>query len=205
MSLHDRQTETQAFLLLASRSPARLGANANGVNASLYLGDRLSAGLLAGPAGLGADPAMRMHLAMATAFLGAGRTGTGAGLDDLLQNFGILPGAPDRSPPGGKADIGAVLVQPDALAKLRHHVFGKAGIGTGDAGLGASKARLDAGDQRIIGGALHLRMGLDHGSDGHGAGFLSAIGHAGETDNGPRCSLPDPGMRDPGAVKKTFR
>ncbi|KPF60530.1 hypothetical protein IP85_03660 [Rhizobium sp. AAP116] len=141
----------------------------------MYPGGRLSAGLFASPAGLRTDAAMVMHLGMAAAFLAAGGAGTGAGLDETLQHLGIPPRAPYRRAPGGKADISAVLVQPDTLAQLVHHVFGKAGIGTGNAGLRAVEAGLNAGDQRVIGAPFYLRMGFDHGANGHGSCLLYAI------------------------------
>ena len=192
-------------LLAALRSLGRLVANRTVVNASLYLGERLSAGLLAGATGFRTDPAMGVHLRMASAFLTAGGAGPHAGFNDRLQHLQIPPRAADGGLTGGKADIGAILVQPDALAKLRHHVLGEAGIGAGNAGLCAVEARLDAGDQQVIGAALHLRVGLDHGSDGHRSHLLSAVAPASRNHIRRRVFPPDRGMQDPGAVKKTFR
>ena len=154
-------------LLAAPRPPGRLGANATGVNASLYGVDCLSTGIFTGAAGLGADAAMGMHLGMAAALLRTGRTGARAGFDKPLQHLGVAPRAADGGLPRGQADIGTILVQPDALAKLIHHGLAQAGIGAGDAGLGAVEAGLDAGDQGLVRFAVRMRVGFDHGSNGY--------------------------------------
>lgn len=53
------------------------------------------------------------------------------------------------------ADVGAVLVQADALGQFRHHVLGQAGVRAGGAGLGAFEAGLDA-----CGGFLQVDTGV---------------------------------------------
>jgi hypothetical protein len=45
---------------------------------------------------------------------------------------------------GGLAHIGAVQIEPDALAQLGDVALGEARIGAGSTGLGAFEARLDA-------------------------------------------------------------
>ncbi len=120
-----------------------------------------------GEADLGADPAMRMHLGVDLALIAAALTDIGAGLEEG-SDIGVPAGGGARDDAGcRRAYIGAIQVETDAAAKLRHHLFAEAGIGADDAGLGAIAAGLDAGDQRGIRIPTKLRMGFDHGLGMH--------------------------------------
>ena len=83
-----------------------------------------------------------------------------------------------------RAYVGAIQIETNAAAKLRHHLLAEAGIGAEEAGLGAIPTGLDAGDERGIGASLMLRVGFDHGLGVHS--FLrlrSAAGAAGFNDH----------------------
>lgn len=148
---------------------------------------------------------MGMHLGMAATLLRTGCTGAGAGFDQRLQHLGVAPRAADGGLPGGQADIGTILVQANALAQLIHHGLAQAGIGAGDAGLGAVEAGRDTGDQRLVRFAVHMGMGFDHGSNGHRLRLLLLLVTGTKPEVARSVPHPGSGMRDPGAVKKTFR
>ena len=108
------------------------------------------AGLLAAAADLGADPAVHVVRGVTLALRGAGAAELGAGLEDGLQRGCVGPGPARESAPSANAEVGAVLVQADALAKRRDRVLGQTGIGAGGAGLGPVEEGLDAGDEHEV-------------------------------------------------------
>src|SRR5581483_7289939 len=88
-----------------------------------HAASRLVAGPHAASAGLGADPAMRMHLRMLLALLGAQPAGGCTGVEHAADHLLVRARAPRRKASGDVADIGAIEVQPDALGQFRDIVF----------------------------------------------------------------------------------
>ena len=123
---------------------------------------RLKAGLLAPAAMFGADAAVLVLLGVAFALVGAEHAGLGAGLKRKDDQSFVGPGTARRKLARCQAKVGAVEVQPDALAKLRHHLLAQAGVSARDADGSAGKAFLDAIDQRIVGAAHDIGVGGDH-------------------------------------------
>lgn len=107
---------------------------------------RLEAGLLAPAAMFGADAAVLMFLGVAFALVSAEHAGLGAGLKRKDDQGFVGPGSPRGQLARCQAKIGAVQIEPDALAKLRHHLLAQAGVGARYADWSAGKAFLDASD-----------------------------------------------------------
>jgi hypothetical protein len=108
-----------------------------------------------------------MHFGVGLTLIAAALTDIGAGLEERPDI-----GVPARG--GARDDVrccraysGAIQVETDAAAKLRHHLLAEGGIGADDAGLRAIAAGLDAGDQRGIGTPAKLWVGFDHGLGMH--------------------------------------
>ena len=126
-------------------------------------GEQLGAGLLAASAGVRADLAVLVHFSVLLAFLGAGTARCLTRLEQSTVQGNVGARLTGQDPTGDLADVGAVLVQANALGQLRHHVFGQAGVRAGGAGLGALEAGLDAcGELLLVDGAEVLRVGLKH-------------------------------------------
>jgi hypothetical protein len=85
-----------------------------------------------------------------------------ARLDDSANHSLIRLRLPREDPSGDPAQIGAVVVQSDALREHLGIRLGAARIGARDAGLGAIETRLHAREQR--GGIEHggVRVSLEH-------------------------------------------
>ena len=75
-----------------------------------------------------ADAAMLVRARMLPAFLRAQPAGDGAGLKSRDQRLLIAAGAAGAERTCRQADVGAVEVQTNALAKLRDHLFRQTGI-----------------------------------------------------------------------------
>lgn len=88
-----------------------------------------AAGGLAGAAGLGADAAVFVPPGVTLAFGGAERGGAGAEAQRLGCERLVRAGAASGEARRGVADVGAIEIEPDALAKLGDHVLGEARIG----------------------------------------------------------------------------
>lgn len=101
-------------------------------------------------------------LAMLPTLIAALLTGCGAGLDQRTGQDRIESRLTGEHPPGRRANIGAVLVEPNATPQHRHIALGQAGIGAG----GADLRTLEAGcDARRESAALHRRLrghAMDH-------------------------------------------
>ncbi|WP_342626631.1 hypothetical protein [Reyranella massiliensis] len=111
---------------------------------------------------------MPVFLGMPLAFIGTGPAKLGAGLDHATDQGGIGVSAAGENRPGGSAGIGAVEVEPDALAQSCYPFLAEAGVCTGDAGLGAIEAGFDATDQRVAGrAAAGMRVAQEHRADMH--------------------------------------
>src|SRR5215831_15261788 len=94
---------------MASGSFAMSGVWAPNRQASLlHSGHELTAGALAAPAGLCADPAVLMHLGVLLALVAAGLADGHAGLQQRLGDVGVLLGLPARDRGGGGTDVGAI-------------------------------------------------------------------------------------------------
>src|SRR5262249_49580264 len=120
--------------------------------------DRGGACLLAPAALCRAHLAMLMVACVLLAFLGANPARQRAGLDHCPQDLLVGSCAARGERSGCAANVGAIEVEPYALAEPRHVVFGDAGIGTSGARLRAGEARLDACDQRLADAAFQVRM-----------------------------------------------
>jgi hypothetical protein len=105
---------------------------------------------------------MFMLIGVFVAFFGTRSACSCAGLHRRRDNLFVAPGSTNTYGARSQAEVGAVLIQANALAKLVHHIFCQTGICAGDAGLGARVAFLEAADQSLIGVALNLRMGGNH-------------------------------------------
>jgi len=92
---------------------------------------------LTAAAGFGADSAMFMHAGMLLAFRGAQAACGSACLNLVFQRILRNHAQARKQSTGSMADIGAVLIKPDAADKSLYLLFPQAGIGTGDAGLSA--------------------------------------------------------------------
>ena len=135
---------------------ARLGAGGGGAAASptSALSTLVSVGresdqelatcLLASPAGLGARPAMLVHLSMPLALVTADFAGHCAGLDQRPDGVGVKLGLAGYDGRRGRADIGAIQTQPDAL-----HEVGK--VSLAQIGVNVSSARPYAVVERVNG------------------------------------------------------
>jgi hypothetical protein len=95
----------------------------------------LPAGLLAAPAGLGADPAVR-HAGMPLALIAAALADGHAGLQQRPGEAGAVHRLACYDPHGGGADIDAVQAQPDAPDHLGHVLLAQVSGVVSFAGLG---------------------------------------------------------------------
>jgi hypothetical protein len=68
---------------------------------------------------------------------------------------------------GSKADVSAVKVEADALAKVCDHLLGKASVSAGSANLPAVQHRLNCADQRVVRLALHVGVRRNHFMNAH--------------------------------------
>ena len=130
---------------------------------------RLAAGILAAPAGVGADAAMFVDLAVMTALLGADMAGERAGLEQRAHDREIFAGTPRRHARQGEAEVGAIEIAADALPQAFDIGLGQTGVGADGAGFGAGMALHHALGQRLAvtdGGGV--RMGAEHRAHGHG-------------------------------------
>jgi hypothetical protein len=118
---------------------------------------------------LRADAAVFVLVGVLVAFFGACSAGRCARLHGCGDDLLIASGAANADRACCEAEIGAVLVQSNALTKLVHALFAQTGIGTGDAGLRARVAFFEAADQRFIRVALDARVSGDH--------FLHVVHH----------------------------
>src|SRR5215472_14893886 len=97
----------------------------------------LPAGLLAAPAGLGADPAVRVVLGMPLALVTTALADGHASLQQRPGDVGVVLRQAADDPAGGSTDIRAVQAQPDAPDHLGQVRLAQVGVGIGVAGLGA--------------------------------------------------------------------
>jgi len=116
----------------------------------------IAAGLLAAPAGLGADPAVR-HVGVPFALIAAALADGHAGLQQRPGDVGVVVRRAADDPGGGRADIGAVQAQPDAPDHLGHVLLAQVRVGIGGTGLRAVVNRVDGGGQQ---GDVHVHGAL---------------------------------------------
>jgi hypothetical protein len=114
------------------------------------------AGLLAAAADLGADAAMFMMLSVPVAFIRAQAAGKGAGFEHRAEELFVGTGPPGRSRSGSEADVGAIQIEPNALAQRRDIALDQASVGAGHAGLRAVITFVDAAYQCVIGLTLYI-------------------------------------------------
>src|SRR5699024_3267921 len=126
-------------------------------------GKQLGAGLLTATTGVRADLAMLVHAGVLLTLLGTGPARRLARLEQCTVEGDVLACLTGQYSAGGLADVGAVLVQANALGQIRHHVLGQAGVRAGGTGLSALEAGLDAfGELLLVDHAEVLRVGLKH-------------------------------------------
>jgi hypothetical protein len=107
----------------------------------------IAAGLLAAPAGLGADPAVR-HVGVPLALIAAAPADGHAGLQQRPGDSGVVVRQAADDPRGGGADIGAVQAQPDARDHLGDVRLTQVSGIVGVAGLDAVAERVDGSGQQ---------------------------------------------------------
>jgi hypothetical protein len=107
----------------------------------------LTAGLLAAPAGLGANAAVLVNLGMPLALVATALACGHAGFQQRPEDVGVVIRLAARDPDGGGADVGAVQAQPDALNHLGQVLLAQAIVRVGGAGLGAIVERVDGASQ----------------------------------------------------------
>src|SRR4029450_3223715 len=98
-------------------------------------GQKLPAGVLAAPAGLGAYPAVLVQVGMPLALVAGALAGGRAGVQQRPGDVGVILGLGAYEPDGGGADVGAVQAQPDALDQLGHVLLAEVVVGAGGTGL----------------------------------------------------------------------
>ncbi len=104
---------------------------------------QLAAGLFAAAAGVGTNATVFVHLCVACAFLPAGLAGGGTRFYCMAEQRPLgLSAAAQQQTGGHSADVDAILVETNTADKLRHHLFGQAGISTDGTGAGALIERL---------------------------------------------------------------
>jgi hypothetical protein len=119
--------------------------------ASLLLqgAEEFPAGLLAAPAGVGADPAVRMVLGVPLALVAAALADGHAGLQQRLGHIGVVRRRAADDPGDGGADIGAVQAQPDALDHLGQVVLAQVSVDVSGTGLDTVADRVDGAGQHV--------------------------------------------------------
>ena len=121
----------------------------------------IAAGLLAAPAGFGADPAVR-HVGVPLALIAAALADGRAGLQQRPGGTGVVFGQAADDPGGGGTDIGAVQAQPDARDHFGQVLLAQVSVGVGGAGLGAVADRVDGGGQQVSVDGHGNRVGIQH-------------------------------------------
>src|SRR5260370_11996427 len=110
-------------------------------------GQELTAGPLAAPAGLGAHSAVLVHPGMPLALVAAALAAGHAGLQERLDDVGVVLGLAADDPNSSAADVSALQAQPDARDELGDVRLAQVGVGVGRAGLAAVAERVDGGGQ----------------------------------------------------------
>jgi hypothetical protein len=107
----------------------------------------LPAVLLAAPTGFGTDPAVFVYLGMPVALIAAALADGRAGLQERLDDLGVVLRLAAYDSDGGDADVGAVQAEPYALDHLGDVLLAQVRCGVGGAGLGAVVEGVDGGGQ----------------------------------------------------------
>lgn len=97
------------------------------------------------------DDARPVTIRAARAFLAAEPAGLRAGLERQPKHELVAAGAPRAERVRGRAGVGAIEVQADALRELLDHGLGETGVGAGRAGGGLR--RLKDGNAKSCGAA----------------------------------------------------
>jgi hypothetical protein len=112
-------------------------------------------------AALGTDSAMCVALCVPLTFFRADRAGMRTHVEHLYQDSSIASGSPRCQGAGGKTNIGAIQIQPDALPQLARCRLGSARIGTSQARQHTVVAFFDASDEGAAVLAPRFRVRLD--------------------------------------------
>jgi hypothetical protein len=114
------------------------------------------------PAAFSTYLAMIVLVGVLFAFLGAGTAGYSAGLHRRDDDPFVAPRAADADRACSQTQVGAILIQPNALTKLAYHVFGHARISTSNAGLRTRVTFLKTADQSIVSATLNAWVRCNH-------------------------------------------
>jgi hypothetical protein len=110
---------------------------------------RIHTSSLAPSARFGADSAMLVHGRVALAFLSASAASKLAQFERHTQHGLVAAGSTGGQCAGGRANIGAVQIESNALSQPLNHLLRQTGIGTTDARLRALEALFDAFHERL--------------------------------------------------------
>ena len=132
--------------------------------------EQVSAGLFTAAAGVGADPAVLVHVRVGVALGGACGARCAQRLQRGTKHGGVRAGVAREQARGGVAEVGAILVQTDAGGQIGDHLLAETGVGAGRTSLAALEARVDTGQERVsVGDVVGSGVGVEHlGGDGHG-------------------------------------
>ena len=127
---------------------------------------------------LRADPAVLVVVAVATAFVSAKAARLGACLRHRADERRVRASPTRRDRPHCRTNVGAIEIQPNALAELDDGTFSQTCVGAGSANLGAIETEFDAVHERAVNTAADLRMSGNDGFDMHGLLRSTAPGPA---------------------------
>jgi hypothetical protein len=111
---------------------------------------------------------MFVHLGVTFALVCARRARDAACLESSHEHLLIATGTPRGQASRRQTQVRTVEVQPDALPKLRNHLFCDAGVRADRACLRTGVTFLQALDQDVVGLPLHVRMSRDNLRSMHG-------------------------------------
>lgn len=87
---------------------------------------------------------------------GTGGTGFGAHLQHPFDDRLVAAGPPPRDRSGGRADIGAVQIEPDALGEVVDPGLAQTGVGADSTGGRTGVGVLDRPDKQVVGVPLNM-------------------------------------------------
>lgn len=127
-----------------------------------YAARGLPTRLLAAEAGFGADAAMLVTSCVTLAFRCTSAACRGAGLQHLAQHRFVRAGAAGCDRGRGRADVGAVEVETNALGEVLYHLLAEARIRAGNAGLRACGDLFTTTDEHLVDVSSYMRVLADH-------------------------------------------
>jgi hypothetical protein len=125
----------------------------------------IDAARIASFAGIGANPAVLVHLGMPAAFRFASAAGLCARRHQLMHDGHVGAAEPRCHRAGRRTYIGAVEIEPYALDEIGDTSFGEACVGADAADLRTTDALLDAIEKGVGRTALNLGVAVQHLGD----------------------------------------